>query len=389
MISLCGVLFALTLVSVFQLKFYFFDEPIYIDAAQSIFDGQEVSNWEHPPLGKYFIQAGRMAMEDRVTGARLPAVVALLVVLTFIGLTAERLFRGRVAAGLPGSLAVLLVLTDPLVLNLSKIAMLEIFVLAFTVAGLYVTLCWLDERRPRYLFWLGLSCGLAVATKWSAIPVFAVFFLAVLIQEWKRGVLALILAGGIYILSYVPFFFLLEPKITFTDLLSLHKTMWRFHTTFRYEFNHQSPWYSWPILFRPIWLVMETGHGTIQGLFTIGNLVTYLLGPVGLVWYAWRRPSRTSFFLLAGYLSTLVFWSVSGRRTYFYYYMMCSPFIYLGTLVLLWQAYKRQPVLAYGVSAAVVGIFAVYYPLVSYDSVSMSYVRAVLFLPSWRYVFGH
>ncbi len=388
LISACGVLFALTLVGTYDVHYYFFDEPIYVDAAESLRNGDEVQNWEHPPLGKYFILAGRMLFEDnKIVGARLPSVVALLITLAFIGLIAERLFYGKVAVGLAGGLAILLALTDPLLVNLSKVAMLETFVLAFTVAGLFYVLRFLQDGKRSDILALGICCGLAVACKWSAVPVFAVFFAVVLWREFKWGSIALGVAVSIYVASFVPYLWIRSQPISVADIIDLHVSMFTFHKTFSYEFPHQSAWYTWPILFRPVWLLAETASDKTQGLFLIGNLLTYWLGPLGLLWYAIRRPSRESWLLLAGYLSTLVFWAVAGRRTYFYYYLMCAPFLYLGVLVLLWQAYKRIPAMAYATAVAIVTVFAIYYPIVRFYPLAPEVSRATLFVPSWRYIF--
>lgn len=389
LIALGGVLFALTFTAIFDVSYYYFDEPIYIDATQSLANGDSIDNWEHPPLGKYFILAGRSLLNDKVAGARVPGLIALLVMLAFIGLIAERVFQGKVAVGLAGSLAILLTLTDPLVVNLSKVAMLEIYVLAFTTGGLFFTVRILQEGRRFDLIWLGIFCGLAVATKWSAIPIFAIFYAAVFYyrEHYKALVSSAVLAIAIYAFSFAPYLWVREGTASVWDVIALHRTMLRFHKTFDYIYPHQSAWYSWPILYRPVWMVAEADASNMHGLFLVGNVLTYLIGPIGLVWYAYRRRGPISLLLIAGYLATFVFWAIAARPTYFYYYGICAPFIYLGALALLWQAYKRQPWLGYSLVALVMTIFALYYPIVRFSSMSTSYAHRAFFVPTWMYLF--
>ncbi len=387
LIAVSGALFALTLVGVYDVNYYFFDEPVYIDAAQALADGDEVRNWEHPPLGKYFIQAGRSLSADKVAGSRLPSMAALLVTLAFLGLVAERLFAGRAAPGLAGAAAIFLAMTDPFLLNLSKVAMLEVFVLAFTVAGLYFLLRFLQDGRRSEVLWLGLAAGRAIATKWSAVPVFAVFFAFVFWREKEIALLGLLMAAAVYIGSFVPYLMLRGQRLGWVDLIALHHSMFQFHRGFNFDYPHQSPWWSWPVQWKPIWLMAETADGKLQGLFLLGNLVTYVLGPAGLVWLAARRKGWASLLLLAGYLSTLVFWSVAGRRTYFYYYLMCSPFIYLGAVAALWQLYRHRVWLGMAALGTVAAVFAVYYPIVRFLQIPTDYMKALFFMPNWLYLF--
>ncbi len=387
LMAVSGVLFALTLVGVYDVRYYFFDEPVYIDAAQALADGEEVRNWEHPPLGKYFIQAGRSLSTDKVAGSRLPSIAALLVALAFLGLVAERLFAGRTAPGLPGAAAIFLAMTDPFLLNLSKVAMLEVFVLAFTLAGMYFLIRFLQEGRRSDILFMGLAAGLAVATKWSAVPVYAVFFAFVFWREKEAALWGILTAVAVYIGSFVPYLMLHGQTLGWGDLLGLHKSMFQFHRNFNFDYPHQSPWWSWPLQLKPIWLMAETSEQKLQGLFLLGNLITYILGPLGLLWLNIRRPGWPSLLLFAGYASTLIFWSVAGRRTYFYYYLMCSPFIYLGALAMLWQLYKHRVWLGVTALGSVAIVFAIYFPIVRFMQIPTDYTKALFFMPKWLYLF--
>lgn len=388
LISIAGGLFALTLVGVYDVRFYYFDEPIYIDAAQALADGEEVENWEHPPLGKYLILAGRTFSSDKVAGSRLPSMVALLVILAFLGLVAERLYKDGAAPGLAGAAVILLALTDPFLVNLSKVAMLEVFVVAFTVVGLYFVLRYRQEGGQSNIYCLGVAAGLAIATKWSAVPVFTVFFAFVIRRDLKATVFALVLGVSIYITSFLPYLWIRERGLGWMDIVHLHKSMLDFHRGFNFVYPHQSEWWTWPVQWRPVWLLTQTGENKLQGLLLLGNLVTYIVGPIGLVALALRRRGWPSLLLLMGYLSTLAFWSLAGRRTYFYYYLMCAPFIYLGALAVFGELLRRRAYLGYLSLVMVIGVFALYYPVVRFIEVPDAYVKAAFFLPSWLYLFN-
>jgi dolichyl-phosphate-mannose--protein O-mannosyl transferase len=155
-----------------------FDEVYYAKDAKAIVDGRvspkppyrwaagdEVS-WPHPELGKMAIAVGVVLFGDRAFGWRLPSVVAGMVLLACVYPVARRL-------GLPppwALLALLFAAADPLGMAQSRIATLDVFVAAWTVACVYLALRYVQgDGRLWPLFACGAAGGAALATKWSGV----------------------------------------------------------------------------------------------------------------------------------------------------------------------------------------------------------------------------
>lgn len=167
----------------------------------------------HPEVGKWLIALGEKAFGMDPFGWRIAsAVVGALMVLVMV-----RLVRRMTGSTLVGVAAGLLLSFDGLQFVLSRLALLDIFVAFFTLCGVSCAVAdrdWFRERLarrlegpgharrdtaapvdrrgwgPRVLWrpWLlasGLSWGLAVGTKWTALYPLAAF--GVLVLVWSAG----------------------------------------------------------------------------------------------------------------------------------------------------------------------------------------------------------
>ncbi len=158
----------------------------------------------HPEVGKWLIGLGEKVFGLDPTGWRVASVVVgALMVLVMV-----RLARRLTGSTLLGCVAGLLLAFDGLHFVLSRLALLDIFVAFFTLCAVHCVVAdrqWLRERlaarvpdgvdrgwgpvrgllwRP-WLFAGGVSFGLAVGTKWSALYVLAAF--GILCWLWSAG----------------------------------------------------------------------------------------------------------------------------------------------------------------------------------------------------------
>jgi dolichyl-phosphate-mannose-protein mannosyltransferase len=128
----------------------------------------------HPPVGKLLIAVGIKLFGYRPFGWRAaPALAGTLAVL-LVYLIALRLWRTRAWA----TVAAVLVGVDGLFFVQSRLAMLDIFVALFVLLGAWLLL---EDRargpRGRLRPWRlgsGAALGLAVASKWAAVPLLPV-----------------------------------------------------------------------------------------------------------------------------------------------------------------------------------------------------------------------
>ena len=157
---------------------YMFDEVYYAKDAKAILDGRmdpkrdypwepgDVVSWAHPDAGKMAIAVGIALFGDRSVGWRLPSAVAGLVLLTLVYPIARRLGLSQGWA----LVALTLAAADLLGIAQSRIAMLDVFVAAWTMVCIWCALRAVQsDRRVVWLLACGVAGGLATATKWSGV----------------------------------------------------------------------------------------------------------------------------------------------------------------------------------------------------------------------------
>jgi len=169
------------------------DEPEHLAAGIELLDrGQYEYDTEHPPLGRVLLALGPYLAGARSFGTPPPngtqegidilysgghyaryltlaraGVLPFLALLLFATwLWARRLFRSQGAA----LLSVLLLVSVPAVLGHAALASLDVAAAATCLLALYSLQLWLVSARLRDAALFGLAAGLAVGTKFSAVP---------------------------------------------------------------------------------------------------------------------------------------------------------------------------------------------------------------------------
>ena len=199
----------------------YFDETYYAEDAQAyLLRGVEsdlsvdppVPDFAvHPPVGKWSIALGIAAFGYDAFGWRAGAAAAGTLTVLMVYLVGLRLFRRRGIA----ALAALLVTVDGLAFTMSRIAMLDVFLMLFVTTGFWLLLIDRDRQwagveelgagrdpgedgeappprlptRPHpYRYLAGVAFGLALGTKWSALTAIGAAGLFVLVSElaWRR-----------------------------------------------------------------------------------------------------------------------------------------------------------------------------------------------------------
>jgi dolichyl-phosphate-mannose-protein mannosyltransferase len=187
-----------------------FDEVYYATEAQELLrygyeDNRDYMFIVHPPLGKWLIALPSWLFGNDAVGWRLaPAIAGTISVLILVRL-AQRMFRSTVLGVLAGCLLAL----DGISLVMSRVALLDIFLQTFILAGFAALVIDRDQVRgtlgdlyaagvdlsyrvpslgPRpWRLAGGVLLGLAMAVKWSALSYWLGFALLSLL--WDRGAL--------------------------------------------------------------------------------------------------------------------------------------------------------------------------------------------------------
>lgn len=399
--------------AVFDEPFYARDACWYIHSAQDLCRVKEEVNLEHPPLGKWLIAAGEAAFGNDPVGWRVAALVAGVLTVAITYLLARKLlgstFGATFAAGL---LAV-----DFLNFVHSRLAMLDIFLSLFILVA-FTCLAWdrdhllAGRTRLRERPWrtaAGAAAGAAVAVKWTGgLTLVGLVVTSVAWELWARKpvtrrraivdvvkrtgpglVVAFVLVPAlIYLVSHIgrvqgtviaiPW----EEGSWFEAFVDRQVTAFRYHIELVLTNPYASPPWWWLLLKRAIpYHFTQSGDVYRQLTGTGSPLVWWLSIPALIatlvVWFRRNSPERPEGVVLAGfcwnYLPWLAFAGAgfllgSARTAVFIFYAVpLVPFMCIAMAGIAQRLVRR--VWGKGIvalfSAAVIGLFVFYYPVLT------------------------
>ena len=381
----------------------------------------------HPPVGKWFIAAGIKIFGDKPFGWRFFGAMFGTFSVLIMYLLALRLWGSPWWAATAG----LLLSVDGLWFVQSRIAMLDIYVAVFVLAAVWLLVVDRDVTQPthRGIRWwrvaAGAMFGLALATKWDALPYVAVGIAATLAWDAvrsndpvdRRYVFKLLGAVGslvilpavIYVASYTPWFMdshrynppLCESKqTTFMIIpgvyhigglagqwLCYQHQIYDFHRGLTmYDPNSHKPGhpyygysYSWPWIGRPVahyYASTTTAAGQMDSeILGLPNPLVwwpaFFIGFPLLIWWSVKRDATASFLLgmfMAGWFPYLFLGDVMGKAVFMFYATPLVPFVVLTFVHVLYRMVRRWPKLVPYLVAylvACVGAFAYFYPILA------------------------
>ncbi len=212
-VILTGIVLTYSLFNFFynlDVKSFYCDEVTYSLAGLEYLQGNFTRNPEHPFLGKYLIGLSLQLLGRSDLSARLPSAL-------FGFLTGVVIFVfAREVAGLTGGLmAVCLWSTSPIVLWVSRRALLDAPAVFFFTLSWYAFWRFFETEETRYALWGGVALGLAAATKLLTVILVPISFLYLGFINLKEGsapkwpllgkmTLALLIALALFLLTYAP-----------------------------------------------------------------------------------------------------------------------------------------------------------------------------------------
>lgn len=384
----------------------YFDEIYYIPAAKTWLTGGIEFNFEHPPLAKMLMAVGISLFGDTPIGWRIASCVFGAVALVAVYRIALYFFKSPRSAWVCTAIT----LANSFLFVQSRIAMLDVFMMAFFLWGVFFFLK--SEEQIRYSLGLsGLFFGLALASKEFAIlPIMSFVGLRVLYSKFlqKRtderilksyGVLALGILV-VYLLTFIPFLFLplfKEAPIHGTILKlqsAIWKTQWLEHRA-KYSHAYASEWWEWILSIRPMWYVygrLKIDPLYSRGVLILGNpLVMWggLLSVIYCVGTYFKKKTVLPLGLVVFYCSLSVSWIFLGRKETYYYYYFPAAMVLSFTLTYMlhevrtlnnrkiWRNMDWVFVLA------VVLIFLFFYPVLSGEKFLDRFFERWIWMDTW------
>ena len=381
----------------------YFDEIYHARTALEHLRGMNPYEISHPPLGKLILALGVSLFGMTPFGWRFSGVLFGVAMLPLVYFFARKLFgRGAVPV-----CCTLLLATDFMHFNQTRIATIDTYGVFFTLGMYYFMYCWLfpekekalspapAEGRRRDLALAGLFFGLGAASKWTCLyagaglgVIWALHWAFRFAREKKAAlrpfgrnvlfclVFFVLVPALIYYLSYYPYgrakglggigmYFKADYAKT---VLDNQVYMFRYHSNVNSTHPYSSRWYQWILDIRPILYYLNYNGSSRSSFGAFVNPVLCWAGLVGLFalgFCAFARRDRKALFLLLGYLAQLVPWIFISRVTFEYHYFPCSVFLVL-VLGYVFSALRENVgnwrTAVWGLTALNAAAFILFYP---------------------------
>ena len=312
----------------------------------------------------------------------------------------------------------------------TRISTIDVYVTLFIMLSYFFMYCYtrisfFDTKLSKTLIPLGLcgfSMGLSWASKWTGIYSaigLAIIFFAQMIRRFREYIYAAKNPGGktgeishqyivknfhkkliitllwccvffivvpavIYVLSYIPFNDGTDRGLI-QKVIEAQKTMYNYHSNLDATHPYGSKWYQWPIMYRPIWYYSGVVSDTVrEGISAFGNPLVWWAGIPAFPFMLYRmfvKKDRKAAFLSVGYLSQYAPWFKVTRVVFIYHYFPSVPFVTVMVGYSMYLIVKKCPKvrkLAYVYTALAVGLFIMFYPVLSGTPTTIHYVTTYL-----------
>lgn len=329
--------------------------------------------WTHPPLAKSGMALGMKVFGENAFGWRFPGVLLGVASIYLVYLLAKEIFKDEVV----GLLSALMYSLDGLVFVMSRIGMNDTYFVFFMLLALYL---FIKERN----FFSSLCFGLSLSSKWSAIyaaPIFLIIFLVYKKKIRLSHLFFFLIPPLIYLLSYTQMFLTGHAFDIFTGV---QKQMWWYHTNLRATHAYTSPWWSWPLLLRPVYLFTTDEVGSWVGrIYNLGNPMVFWFGLTSFIFSLYELvilKNRKLALIVFSYLIFFVPWALSPRIMFFYHYLPSVPFL----AILTGYTLRRQKEFMIIIPLLSLILFVYFYPHWTGIQVPIWLDSSYYWFSSWR-----
>lgn len=382
----------------------YFDEIYHARTAWEHLTNRNPYEITHPPLGKLLIGLGIRAFGMNPFGWRFTGVLFGVLMLPLLYLLLKWMLGST-----PVSACVTAVFAlDFMHFTQTRISTIDTYGVFFTLLMYLFFYRYfvqpydtpLKQTLPPLLL-SGLSFALGVVSKWTCVFGGAGLAVLWLVRQIERllyarrrsipnqvrdyllptiGWSCLFFLGFpvvCYLLAYIPYGTAAGVKLLSTDYLRVIldniKYMYSYHSGLDATHPYSSPWWKWVLDIRPIlyYLDYSADKVTKSAFGAWGNPLFWWtgLGAMLVMGFKAVRGDRMAWFILAGYLSTLLPWVLVERCAFIYHYFPSTVFLALAVGRLCRDQERRSrgkglqlaPFLAIGSAV----LFVVFYPALS------------------------
>ncbi len=372
----------------------YWDEIYFVRTAEQTLKLESPSQWDHPPTSKLIMAASIAVFGHNPFAWRVPGVIFAALGILLIYFFAKRVFKSSRA----GLTAAFLLTFEFMHFVEARIAVPESFILFFVIAMFYFFYRYWEDpgRNGKYLFLSLVFFGLGFSTKWHVMYGLVGMVLLLIVLKWRKPVIrkneVLWFVGGcvaavaIYMLSYVTYFL---AGHGLGDFWRMQWDIYRFHAHLAASHPASSPWWSWPLMLRPVWMYVGSFDGSTGYISTLGNPALWWAGiPVMLAtfWLAIRHRNKIAIFISIPFLAQWLFFAPISRVVFIYHFFPNVLFMILAiTLWIqwLWDKYKWGKWAVAGYLVLYVACFALFFPVISGLPMSQGYWHSMKWMVDW------
>ena len=382
---------------------YVFDEVYYAKNANSLLssavelDAQGQAEFVvHPPFGKWLIAIGIRFFGNEEFGWRFASAIFGTLSILLIYLIVKKLFNSEFLS----ITAALLMAFDGLNLVMSRVALLDIFLMFFILLSIYFLI-------TNNLWLSGSAIGLALSIKWSAaflIPL-VILFVVVYNKVTFRNLYKVVsqftlLPISIYFASWSGWIFSSQgwarqsESNVFASLWNYHLQILDFHQGLDDKHAYQANPWSWLVLGRPTSFYYESpsdcgAEKCAQEILAIGTPLLWWISifAVAITFgFLVTKLERAAAIILLGFAGTYLPWFfIQSRTTFYFYSISILPFLILALIYCFNQLLNIANYKKYIISFVILVAINFIYFLPIYLGISIPYSQWLsrMWFESW------
>ena len=408
----------------------FFDEIYHARTAYEMENDYELYEVTHPVLGKEIISIGIAIFGMNPFGWRFMGVIFGILMIPILYNFIKQMFK-KTSVCFVGTF---LFTFDFMHFVMSRIATIDTYAVIFTMLIYYFMYRYYQtsfydtdlKKTLRPLFFCGMFVGIGFASKWNVAYGFigiAILFFMNMYKRYKeylhakkkvevehstdemdqkvyqsfRGnfvktIFACVLFFAIIpcIIYYLSFIFIFDITNigTYTkQVIDYNVNMFQFHTGSLLYHPHQSPFYEWPFLVRPMLFRADLSlSGDFYGILCISSPLFCWGGTITMIMtlaYYIKTKDKKALFILIGYFSVWLPWIFVKRSTFIYHYYPALIFVALSWAYVINKIIDKKKWFVIGIVLLHIILFCIYYPVLSGSWTSEEYARRLELFPSW------
>lgn len=375
----------------------------------------------HPPLGKLLIALGIEIFGMTPFGYRFMGTFFGVLMLLPLYVLVKSMF-GKTKVAFCGTT---LFAFEFMHYTQTRIATIDTYGVFFILVSFLFMWRWIAapyDAKLRKTWWdlalSGLFFGIGCACKWTVVyggVGLAILWLLRVVMKYRAkglggyvgellGTVALSVVffvavpAVIYCLSYIPYGY--ARNMQFPEMLGskeYYQMIWdnqvymlTYHSGVSQDHPYASRWYQWIFDLRPILYYLDYGETTKSAFGSFNSpLISWggLIAIFAMISAFWHRRKPAAILIWVGYFCQLVPWIIITRTTFAYHYFGCSLFLVLAISFIFDELISRNPKndkLVFGFTGLQVGLFAMFYSVLSGVESSISYCLNFLkWLPGW------